>query len=89
MTQMDFPLDFPLVSVEAWQLSQQLTGRKTRYSWQNTGLDLAPGLLPGSIDLQLMLHWQGHPVVLASHQSALAQWLAPQLQEAALMTLPP
>lgn len=79
---------FPSISIEEWQLSKQLSGRKTHYSWQNIHAYLAPDRPPDSVDLQLLIHWHGHALTLLCHQSALAQWLAPQLQEAELTVLP-
>ncbi len=81
-------VQFPSISLEEWQLCRQLSDRKTQYGWQNIQADLATGLPPDSIDLQLRVHWQGQALNLLCHQSVLAQWLAPQLQEAALMSLP-
>ncbi len=80
--------DFPSISLQEWQLRRQLHDRKTHYAWQNLRANLTVSPPPDSVDLQLCIHWHDHTLSLLCHQSALARWLAPQLQEAALTTLP-
>ncbi|WP_033137843.1 type III secretion system cytoplasmic ring protein SctQ [Aeromonas finlandensis] len=69
-------------------LQQALSQYRQHFSWGGGELALAIGLPPATLDARLQLQWQGLSLPLLCHGAELARWLAPDLQQAALFSLP-
>ncbi|MGL4249429.1 MAG: type III secretion system cytoplasmic ring protein SctQ [Aeromonas sp.] len=69
-------------------LQRQLSQCRHHYRWNGSELMLAIAPLPATLDCRLQLQWQGLSLPLLCHGAELAHWLAPELQQAALMSLP-
>lgn len=79
---------FTLASQTELTLQQRLSQCRHHYDWSGGELRLAIAPLPASLDCRLQLQWQGLSVPLLCHGAELARWLAPDLQQAALLSLP-
>ena len=71
-----------------WRLQQQLSTRQHHYALAQEHARLSIDTPPTPPDRMLSLHWQGRLLHFACQGAPLARWLAPQLQEAALDSLP-
>ena len=69
-------------------LQQRLSQCRHHYGWSGGELILAIASQPASLDYRLQLQWQGLSLPLLCHGAELARWLAPDLQQAALFSLP-
>lgn len=69
-------------------LQQRLSQCRHHYGWSGGELTLAIASQPASLDYRLQLQWQGLSLPLLCHGAELARWLAPDLQQAALFSLP-
>ncbi|EKB28581.1 type III secretion system cytoplasmic ring protein SctQ [Aeromonas dhakensis] len=79
---------FTFASQTELTLQQRLSQYRHHYDWSGGELRLAIAPLPASLDCRLQLQWQGLSVPLLCHGAELARWLAPDLQQAALLSLP-
>ncbi|HHW4399512.1 TPA: type III secretion system cytoplasmic ring protein SctQ [Aeromonas hydrophila] len=69
-------------------LQQRLSQCRHHYGWSGGELILAIASQPVSLDYRLQLQWQGISLPLLCHGAELTRWLAPDLQQAALFSLP-
>lgn len=69
-------------------LQQSLSQYRQHFSWSGGELALAISFPPATLDTRLQLQWQGLSLPLCCHGAELAHWLAPDLQQAALFSLP-
>lgn len=81
-------LTLPHADRREWRLQQQLSTRQHHYAQAGEHARLSIDTSPTPPDRMLSLHWQGRLLHVACHSAPLARWLAPQLQEAALDSLP-
>ncbi|MDM5130245.1 type III secretion system cytoplasmic ring protein SctQ [Aeromonas piscicola] len=81
-------ITFPSASLTELTLQQTLSQYRQHFSWGGGELALAIGLPPATLDTRLQLQWQGLSLTLCCHGAELAHWLAPDLQQAALFSLP-
>ncbi|MBL0609141.1 YscQ/HrcQ family type III secretion apparatus protein [Aeromonas jandaei] len=79
---------FPSASAAELTLQQRLSQCRHHYGWSGGELTLAIAPLPATLDCRLQLQWQGLSLPLFCHGAELARWLAPDLQQAALFSLP-
>nr|BFD44963.1 SctQ family type III secretion system cytoplasmic ring protein PscQ [Pseudomonas sp. FFPRI_1] len=70
-------------------LQQKVSRCRTRYPLADGEARLAIVPQPEALDVRLNVHWQGLFLRWRCHSAALAGWLEPLLQEAALSNLPP
>ncbi|TNH45360.1 type III secretion system cytoplasmic ring protein SctQ [Photorhabdus luminescens] len=76
------------VSLEELTLHQTLSRHQQQFSWDNNHLSLDVALPPQTLDRILIAHWQGQTFSFYCHAAELALWLAPDLQQANLTSLP-
>ncbi|WCH23608.1 type III secretion system cytoplasmic ring protein SctQ [Aeromonas salmonicida] len=79
---------FPSASPAELTLQQRLSHYRHSYCWSGGELTLAIAQQPASLDCRLQLQWQGLSLPLFCHCTELAHWLAQDLQQAALFSLP-
>jgi type III secretion protein Q len=82
------PIIFSSASLAELALQQSLSHHRHHFHWEDGELTLAIVLTPANLDTRLQLQWQGLALSLMCHGSELARWLAPDLQQAALFSLP-
>ncbi|WP_421316213.1 SctQ family type III secretion system cytoplasmic ring protein AscQ [Aeromonas veronii] len=82
------PIALTSASLAELTLQQTLSQYRQHFGWSGGELLLAIGLPPATLDTQLQLQWQGLSLPLLCHGAELAHWLAPDLQQAALFSLP-
>ncbi|MBS4697287.1 YscQ/HrcQ family type III secretion apparatus protein [Aeromonas allosaccharophila] len=82
------PITLSSASLAELTLQQTLSQYRQRFGWSGGELTLAIGLPPATLDTRLQLQWQGLSLPLCCHGAELAHWLAPDLQQAALFSLP-
>ncbi|MCT8353565.1 type III secretion system cytoplasmic ring protein SctQ [Photorhabdus kayaii] len=76
------------VSLEELTLHQTLSRHQQQFNWDNNSLSLDVISAPQTLDRKLIAHWQGQTFSLYCHAAELALWLAPDLQQADLTSLP-
>jgi type III secretion protein Q len=81
-------ITFTSASLAELTLQQTLSRYRQQFGWSDGELALAIGLPPATLDTRLQLQWQGLSLPLYCHGAELAHWLAPDLQQAALFSLP-
>ena len=81
-------ITFTPASLAELTLQQTLSRYRQQFGWSGGELALAIGLPPATLDTRLQLQWQGLSLPLYCHGAELAHWLAPDLQQAALFSLP-
>ncbi|MGY3903952.1 type III secretion system cytoplasmic ring protein SctQ [Aeromonas lusitana] len=81
-------ITLPAASVAELALQRRLSQHRWHFDWLGGELCLTIGLPPASLDTRLQLHWQGLTLALGCQGAELARWLAPDLQQAALFSLP-
>ncbi|MDM5138982.1 type III secretion system cytoplasmic ring protein SctQ [Aeromonas bestiarum] len=79
---------FTSASLAELALQQTLSQYRQHFSWGGGELALAIGQPPATLDTRLQLQWQGLSLPLLCHGTELAHWLAQDLQQAALFSLP-
>lgn len=79
---------FTSASLAELTLQQSLSQYRQHFGWSGGELTLAISFLPATLDTRLQLQWQGLSMPLLCHGAELAHWLAPDLQQAALFSLP-
>ncbi|MGU5683986.1 type III secretion system cytoplasmic ring protein SctQ [Aeromonas allosaccharophila] len=82
------PITLSPASLAELTLQQTLSQYRQHFGWSGGELALAIGLPPVTLDTRLQLQWQGLSLPLCCHGAELAHWLAPDLQQAALFSLP-
>ncbi|MFM5715776.1 type III secretion system cytoplasmic ring protein SctQ [Aeromonas allosaccharophila] len=82
------PMTLSFASLAELTLQQALSQYRQHFNWSGGELALAIGLPPVTLDTRLQLQWQGLSLSLWCHGAELAHWLAPDLQQAALFSLP-
>lgn len=82
------PIALTSASLAELTLQQTLSQYRQHFGWSGGELVITIGLLPATLDTRLQLQWQGLSLPLLCHGAELAQWLAPDLQQAALFSLP-
>lgn len=82
------PITLSSASLAELTLQQALSQYRQHFGWSGGELALAIGLPPATLDTRLQLQWQGLSLPLWCHGTELAYWLAPDLQQAALFSLP-
>lgn len=82
------PITLTSASLAELTLQQTLSQYRQHFGWSGGELALAIGLPPATLDTLLQLQWQGLSLSLLCHGAELAHWLAPDLQQAALFSLP-
>ncbi|MGU5678953.1 type III secretion system cytoplasmic ring protein SctQ [Aeromonas allosaccharophila] len=82
------PIALTSASLAELTLQQTLSQYRQHFGWSGGELTLAIGLPPATLDTRLQLQWQGLSLPLCCHGAELAHWLAPDLQQAALFSLP-
>lgn len=82
------PITLSSASLAELTLQQTLSQYRQHFGWSGGELTLAIGLPPATLDTRLQLQWQGLSLPLCCHGAELAHWLAPDLQQAALFSLP-
>ncbi|RDE59121.1 type III secretion system cytoplasmic ring protein SctQ, partial [Aeromonas veronii] len=82
------PIILTSASLAELTLQQTLSQYRQHFGWSGGELLLAIGLPPATLDTRLQLQWQGLSLPLLCHGVDLAHWLAPDLQQAALFSLP-
>ena len=82
------PITLTSASLAELTLQQTLSQYRQHFGWSGGELALAIGLPPATLDTRLQLQWQGISLPLLCHGAELAHWLAPDLQQAALFSLP-
>ena len=82
------PITLSSASLAELTLQQTLSQYRQHFNWSSGDLALAIGLPPATLDTRLQLQWQGLSLPLLCHGAELAHWLAPDLQQAALFSLP-
>ncbi|WOE86310.1 type III secretion system cytoplasmic ring protein SctQ [Aeromonas veronii] len=82
------PITLSSASLAELTLQQTLSQYRQHFNWSGGELALAIGLPPATLDTRLQLQWQGLSLPLLCHGAELAHWLAPDLQQAALFSLP-
>ncbi|MGY3942376.1 type III secretion system cytoplasmic ring protein SctQ [Aeromonas tecta] len=82
------PIIFSSASLAELTLQQSLSHHRHHFHWGNGEINLAIVLAPANLDTRLQLQWQGLALSLMCHGAELAHWLAPDLQQAALFSLP-
>ncbi|TMX11748.1 YscQ/HrcQ family type III secretion apparatus protein [Aeromonas salmonicida subsp. achromogenes] len=82
------PIALTSASLAELTLQQTLSQYRQHFGWSGGELLLAIGLPPATLDTLLQLQWQGLSLPLLCHGAELAHWLAPDLQQAALFSLP-
>ncbi|MGL5179788.1 MAG: YscQ/HrcQ family type III secretion apparatus protein, partial [Aeromonas veronii] len=82
------PIALTSASLAELTLQQTLSQYRQHFGWSGGELLLAIGLPPATLDTRLQLQWQGLSLPLLCHGAELAHWLAPDLQQAALFSLP-
>ncbi|NHB90834.1 type III secretion system cytoplasmic ring protein SctQ [Photorhabdus cinerea] len=81
-------LTLPKVSLEELTLRQTLSRHQQQFSWANGHLSLDIVSPPQTLDRVLLAHWKGHTFCFYCHAAELGLWLAPDLQQADLSSLP-
>ncbi|OCA56282.1 type III secretion system cytoplasmic ring protein SctQ [Photorhabdus namnaonensis] len=76
------------VSLKELTLHQTLNRHQQQFSWDNNHLSLDVAAPPQTLDKVLIAHWQGQTFSFYCHAAELALWLAPDLQQADLTSLP-
>lgn len=79
---------FTSASLAELTLQQSLSQYRQHFGWSGGELTLAISFPPATLDTRLQLQWQGLSMPLLCHGAELAHWLAPDLQQAALFSLP-
>ncbi|MGL4775040.1 MAG: YscQ/HrcQ family type III secretion apparatus protein, partial [Aeromonas veronii] len=82
------PIALTSASLAELTLQQTLSQYRQHFGWSGGELLLAIGLPPATLDTRLQLQWQGLSLPLLCHGAELAHWLASDLQQAALFSLP-
>ncbi|MGY3852650.1 type III secretion system cytoplasmic ring protein SctQ [Aeromonas aquatilis] len=82
------PIALTSASLAELTLQQTLSQYRQHFGWSDGELTLAIGVPPTTLDTRLQLQWQGLSLPLCCHGAELAHWLAPDLQQAALFSLP-
>ena len=82
------PMTLPTAPLAELALQQRLSQHRHHFTWTGGELTLGIGLPPASLDTTLQLQWQGLSLPLKCQGAELARWLAPDLQQAALFSLP-
>ena len=82
------PITLSSASLAELTLQQTLSQYRQHFNWSGGELALTIVLPPVTLDTRLQLQWQGLSVPLLCHGAELAHWLAPDLQQAALFSLP-
>lgn len=82
------PITLSSASLAELTLQQTLSQYRQHFNWSGGELALTIGLPPATLDTRLQLQWQGLSLPLLCHGAELAHWLAPDLQQAALFSLP-
>ncbi|MFE8709957.1 type III secretion system cytoplasmic ring protein SctQ [Aeromonas allosaccharophila] len=82
------PITLSSASLAELTLQQTLSQYRQHFGWSGGELALTIGLPPVTLDTRLQLQWQGLSLPLCCHGAELAHWLAPDLQQAALFSLP-
>ncbi len=82
------PMTLSSASLAELTMQQTLSQYRQHFGWSGGELTLAIGLPPATLDTRLQLQWQGLSLPLWCHGAELAHWLAPDLQQAALFSLP-
>ncbi|WP_323893515.1 type III secretion system cytoplasmic ring protein SctQ [Aeromonas allosaccharophila] len=82
------PITLSSASLAELTLQQTLSQYRQHFGWSGGELLLAICLPPATLDTRLQLQWQGLSLPLLCHGAELAHWLAPDLQQAALFSLP-
>lgn len=82
------PITLSSASLAELTLQQTLSQYRQNFNWSGGELALTIGLPPATLDTRLQLQWQGLSLPLWCHGAELAHWLAPDLQQAALFSLP-
>lgn len=82
------PITLSPASLAELTLQQTLSQYRQHFNWSGGELALTIGLPPVTLDTRLQLQWQGLSLPLLCHGAELAHWLAPDLQQAALFSLP-
>ncbi|OCQ54607.1 Yop proteins translocation protein Q [Photorhabdus australis subsp. thailandensis] len=81
-------LTLPKVSLEELTLRQTLSRYQQQFSWASGHLSLDVISPPQTLDRVLLAHWKGHTFSFYCHAAELGLWLAPDLQQADLSSLP-
>lgn len=81
-------LTLPKVSLEELTLRQTLSHHQQQFNWADGHLTLDIVSPPQTLDKVLIAHWKGHTFSFYCHATELALWLAPDLQQADLASLP-
>ncbi|WDA25826.1 type III secretion system cytoplasmic ring protein SctQ [Aeromonas hydrophila] len=82
------PIALSSASLAELTLQQTLSQYRQHFGWSGGELALAIGLPPTTLDTRLQLQWQGLSLPLWCYGAELAHWLAPDLQQAELFSLP-
>lgn len=82
------PITLSSASLAELTLQQTLSQYRQHFNWSGGELALTIVLPPVTLDTRLQLQWQGLSLSLWCHGAELAHWLAPDLQQAALFSLP-
>ncbi|AZU48863.1 TPA: type III secretion system cytoplasmic ring protein SctQ [Aeromonas hydrophila] len=82
------PIALTSASLAELTLQQTLSQYRQHFGWSGGELALAIGLPPTTLDTRLQLQWQGLSLPLWCYGAELAHWLAPDLQQAELFSLP-
>ncbi len=82
------PITLSSASLAELTLQQTLSQYRQHFNWSGGELALTIGLPPATLDTRLQLQWQGLSLPLLCHGAELAHWLATDLQQAALFSLP-
>ncbi|MCF3096634.1 YscQ/HrcQ family type III secretion apparatus protein [Aeromonas australiensis] len=82
------PITLSSASLAELTLLQTLSQYRQHFGWSGGELLLAIGLPPATLGTRLQLQWLGLSLPLWCHGTELANWLAPDLQQAALFSLP-
>lgn len=82
------PITLSSASLAELTLQQTLSQYRQHFNWSGGELALTIGLPPATLDTRLQLQWHGLSLPLLCHGAELAHWLAPDLQQAALFSLP-
>ena len=82
------PITLSSASLAELTLQQTLSQYRQHFNWSGGELALTIVLPPVTLDTRLQLQWQGLSLPLLCHGAELAHWLATDLQQAALFSLP-
>lgn len=78
----------PQATQQELALQQGLSHRQCHYAGEQGQASLSISIPTDDLDLAIKADWYGLPLRLLCRQQRLAQWLAPQLQEADFASLP-